>query len=95
MVDTFGRWTYIPNIPEEKKCDMDIVADMITESGYKPLTDLENLVVMVILHFESETEDSSSEFFPTYDFRNLRINADGLKEFVKASGGWKEFDYYA
>lgn len=95
MVDTLGRWTYTPNTPKEKKCDMDIVADMIMESGYKPLTTLENLVVMVILHFESETEDSSSEFFPTYDFENLRINADGLKEFVKASGGWKEFDYYS
>lgn len=95
MVDTLGRWTYVPNTPEEKKCDMDIVADMITESGYKPQTSLENLVAMVILHFESETEDSSSEFFPTYNFETMLINADGLKEFVETSGGWKEFDYYA
>nr|DAL79089.1 MAG TPA: hypothetical protein [Caudoviricetes sp.] len=95
MIDIFGHWTYEPNTPEEKKCDMDIVADMITEDEYTPVTDLENLVVVVILHFESETEDSSSYFFPTYDFETMRINAEGLKEFVKASGGWKEFDYYA
>ena len=95
MVDTLGRWTYELNTPDEKKCDMDIVADMITEDEYKPVTDLENLVTIVILHFESETEDSSSRFFPTYDFETMRINAEGLREFVKASGGWKEFDYYA
>lgn len=95
MIDIFGHWTYEPNTPEEKKCDMDIVADMITEDEYTPVTDLENLVVVVILHFESETEDSSSYFFPTYDFETMRINAEGLKEFVKASEGWKEFDYYA
>lgn len=95
MIDIFGHWTYEPNTPEEKKCDMDIVADMITEDEYTPVTDLENLVVVVILHFESETEDSSSYFFPTYDFETMRINTEGLKEFVKASGGWKEFDYYA
>lgn len=95
MIDTLGRWTYIPNTPEEKKCDMDIVADMITESGYEPQTDLENLVVMVLFHFVSETEDSSSEYFPTYDFENMRINVDGLRELVKANGGWQEFDYYA
>lgn len=95
MVDTLGRWKYEKDTPQEKKCDMDIVADMIRESGYEPQTDLENLVVMVILNFENETEDSSSEFFPTYDFENMMINSDGLKDFVEASGGWKEFDYYA
>ena len=95
MVDTLGRWTYMPNTPEKYKCDMDIVADMITEDGYKPITDLENLVVMVILHFESETEDNSSFYFPTYDFETMRINAEGLRDFVKDNGGWKEFDYYA
>ena len=71
MIDIFGHWTYEPNTPEEKKCDMDIVADMITEDEYTPVTDLENLVVVVILHFESETEDSSSYFFPTYDFETI------------------------
>ena len=75
--------------------DMDIIANMIMEDGYKPKTDLENLIIMVLLLFESETEDSSSEFFPTYDFETMAINADGLKRFVYASGGWKEFDYYA
>ena len=93
MVNCLGKWTHTPDQPAN--CDMDIIANMIMEDGYKPKTDLENLIIMVLLLFESETEDSSSEFFPTYDFETMAINADGLKRFVYASGGWKEFDYYA
>ena len=93
MVDSLGRWTYEPNTPKEKQCDMDRVAELILDSGYKPKTNLENLICMLISSFESETEDSSSEFFPTYDFETMMINIDGLKAFVEASGGFKEFDY--
>lgn len=93
MVNCLGKWTHTPDQPAN--CDMDIIANMIMEDGYKPKTYLENLIIMVLLLFESETEDSSSEFFPTYDFETMAINADGLKRFVYASGGWKEFDYYA
>lgn len=95
MVDTFGHWIYKPNTPKENQCDMDCVAELILASGYKPNTDLENLVCMLILHFEGETEDSSSEFFPTYNFKSMTINIDGLKNFVEASGGFKAFDYYS
>ena len=35
MVDTYGRWTYEPDTPEEKKCDCDRIADWILESGDK------------------------------------------------------------
>jgi len=44
MVDNYGRWTYEPNTPEEKKCDCDRIADWICEKGYTPRTSIEHLV---------------------------------------------------
>ena len=96
MINNIGVWTAETDYnvyPKEKWHDMDIVANYIQEQNYIPKTDMENLVNMLVLHFESETEDSSSWYFPTYD-DDLHINIKGLSEFVEASGGLKEFDYY-
>lgn len=95
MIDCFGRWTGekdYKSYPKNKWCDMDYVANYIIEQKYIPKTTIANLVSMIILHFEGETEDSSSWFFPTYD-DDLKINIKGLMAFVEASGGLKEFDY--
>lgn len=48
MVDVYGRWTYEPDTPEEKKCDCDRIADWVREKGYKPETTIENLVLLVM-----------------------------------------------
>lgn len=96
MVDWFGRWTPesdYSTYPKEKWCDMDYVANLVMEHNYTPKTDMENLVSMTILHFEGETEDSSSGFFPTYNCDDLMINIEGLAGFVEASGGFEAFDY--
>lgn len=82
MVDTYGRWTYEPNTPEEKKCDCDRIADKILADGYKPKTNIENITLMAISHFETDCEFTGEEF-----------TVEGAIEFVEASGGWNEFDY--
>ncbi len=95
MVDWLGRWTEekdYSTYPPEKWCDMDRVANYIRTCDYVPKTNMENLIGMIIAHFEGETEDCSSEFFPTYD-DDLNINMPKLAAFVEASGGFKEFDY--
>lgn len=43
MVNCLGKWTHTPDQPAN--CDMDIIANMIMEDGYKPKTDLENLII--------------------------------------------------
>lgn len=83
MADTYGRWTYDPNTPEEKKCDMDRIADYIHKQNYTPKTDLKNLIDMIFLHYDGELEQNGKDF-----------TIDGCIEYVEQSGGLKEFDYY-
>lgn len=78
--------------PKEKWCDMDYMAAYIKEEGYKPVTTMENLVLMIIAHFEDETDDDNSEFLPRLD-KDWMINIERVRAFVEASGGIKEFDY--
>lgn len=97
MVDQYGRWTYQENTPDNKKCDMDLVADWIMRKNYKPLTNIENLAVMVVLHYEGALEEAASEgkeYFAMVDNNNdPMINIDDVEAFVEATGGLKEFDY--
>lgn len=95
MVDLLGRWTPendYSTFPKEKWCDMDRVASLVMERNYTPKTDMENLVTMVILHFEGETDGNSLDFLPVYN-DDLDINIEGLSGFVEASGGFETFDY--
>lgn len=77
MVDWYGRWTYEPDTPEDKKSDSDRLADWIISIGYVPKTSIEHLVDMVWLHYENDCDE---------------INIKDVIEFVKDSG-ISEFDY--
>lgn len=86
MVDYYGRWTYEHNTPEVEKTDCDMIADWIVdELHYKPKTSIENLVSMIILHFDDPDN------YPEYgeDF-----TVEGCKCYVEDSNGPAEFDYY-
>ena len=83
MVDWYGRWHYDPNTPTEKKCDYDRMADYITEQGYEPETDLENLITMIFSHYDFECTDSGEEF-----------SMEGCIEYINNTGSLADFDYY-
>lgn len=85
MVTTYGEWIYEPGTPENKKCWCDKIADYITESGYKIKTTIENIVYMIEAYWETELEDSETEYQDTIE---------ECITFVEESGGIKEFDYY-
>ena len=89
MVDTYGRWTYEKNTPTVKKCDLDRVADIILESGYHPITGIENLTIMVCLYFENQLNESEMEWPDNEHLQEL------LTEYIEESGGLIEFDYVA
>lgn len=91
MVNTWGQWTAemdYKTYPKEKWCDMDRIANYIKEQNYTPKTTIENLAEMIVAHYEGETEDGDSMFKFSVNF------LDNVVEFVNASGGLEEFDYY-
>lgn len=92
MVDVYGRWTYEPHTPEEKKCDFDRLADeihkQIKESNdqcggnFQIETTIENLVTMIYLHLKDEIDEME-----TFDVA-------AIMEIVAESGGLREYDYF-
>ena len=95
MVDNYGRWTYEPNTPEEKKCACARIADWICEKVYTPKTSIEHLVHMIILMFDC------CDNYGEYDEESGcggygdEFTIEGCKRYVEDSGGFKEFDYEA
>lgn len=95
MVDTYGRWTEendYSTYPKGKLCDYDYMAIWIRKHGYEPKTDMENLITMILLHYEGEIEDGES----SYDTENGNFDgtyAEAAQAFVMDSGGLVEFDY--
>lgn len=95
MVDTYGRWTEekdYSTYPKEKWCDYDYMAAWIREQGYEPKTDMENLITMILLHYECEIEDGESD----YDTENGNFDGtyiEAAQAFVMDNGGLVEFDY--
>lgn len=94
--DIYGNWIYEPDTPEEEKCDFDILADeilrQIEESNdqcgenEQIETSIENLVVMIYLHFKDEIDDMIDDIGI--------FDVDTIMELVAESGGLKEFDYF-
>jgi predicted transcriptional regulator len=92
MVNNVGQWKYIPGTPEEKKCDMDLVADWISSQNYTIKTSLENLVVMILLHYYRELNDSGRYYY-TVEKNSTMINVQDVAAYVSDMGGLQEFDY--
>ena len=87
MVDQFGKWheeeDYL-TYPKENWCACDHIAAWIRGEGYEIWTTMENLVSMILLHYEGECEKKNQEF-----------SVEGCIEFIKTSGSIREFDYRA
>lgn len=67
---------------------------LIIKDGYTPKTTMENLISMVILHFDSA--DNYGEYDPESGFGGYgdEFTLDECVRYVSESGGWAEFDYY-
>lgn len=92
MVDYYGRWTYKPDTPKEKKCDLDRLADEIlrqikesndqTGSNEEIETTVENVVDNIYLLLADDIEEME-----TFDVGEIM-------ELVAMSGGLTEFDFW-
>lgn len=87
MVDPYGNWVFDPDEPEEKRNDMDRVALWILSQGYMPRTSIENLTVVLMLHFEGDCE---TENRPYPDSEDL---VPAIATFVGETGTLSDFDY--
>jgi hypothetical protein len=94
MVDAWGNWTEekdYSTYPKEKWCDYDYMAAWIREQGYEPKTDMENLITMILLYYESEIEDGESD----YDTENGKFDGtyiEAVQTYVQ-DNGLVNFDY--
>ena len=62
--------------------DYDDMTVWIRSQGYEPKTSMDNLIVMIFLHYGGECEELNKEF-----------NIKDCMEYVRASGGIEMFDY--
>lgn len=86
---TIDDWRFDPN--QEPRCAYDYLAHKILESGYEIKTGLSNLMVMMILHFDTHQEE--------VDFMEAHIDspeewAQAVIDEAELSGGFREFDYW-
>lgn len=94
MVTGTGKWIEEKDYsayPKEKWCDYDYMAAWIRECGYKPRTNMENLISQIFLDYENEIGYYVSKFDTDGNFDGTYT--DACIAFVKANGGIKEFDY--
>ena len=92
MVDGWtGQWTYDPNTPEDKKCDLDRAADMILRS-YKPQNiTLEELALRLIAAAEEDMiRDDKNSLYSDNGMLNKEVFAEWL-----SIESISEYDYEA
>lgn len=99
MIDYCGNWTAEENYKlysKEKWCDFDYVAAWIKDMDYKPKTNIENLVEMIVATYDLYLTDNEVEFYSDIDKseNGSMISIVDIDCFVKEQGGLKEFDYY-
>lgn len=99
MVDYNGNWKAekdYSEFPKGKWCDLDYVAAWVLESGYKPETTIENLVEMILSHYETHLIDNNTKFYTDIieSENNPMISVADISCYVEENGGLKEFDYY-
>ena len=99
MVDDYGRWTVekdYKGYPENKWCDYDYVANWIMNLGYEPKTSIQNLVEIIVEHYDSYLIDNDIMFYTNIikSENDSMISIEDINCFVEDNGGLKEFDYY-
>ena len=98
MVDAYGKWTEekdYSTYPKEKWGDYDYMANWIRSIRYEPKTSMENLIDMVLLHYDGCLDDEDKDFYTdiTKSENGFGISIADVSCFVEENGGLKEFDY--
>lgn len=101
MVDWYGKWTEEKDysvIPERDWCDMDYMAAWIKNIGYQPKTSMENLINMILIHYDYDEFHEERNYYAIEDNREyphcLMVFIPDVATYVDDNGGLEEFDYY-
>ena len=65
----------------------------INEEGYVPKTSMDNLIIMVILHFDCDDNYGEYDAETGFGGYGVEFTLDECFRYVEESGGWNEFDY--
>lgn len=66
----------------------------IIEDGYKPETTMDNLITMIILHFDSDDNYGEYDKETGMGGYGEEFTLEECFRYVEESGGYAEFDYY-
>lgn len=103
MIDLYGSWIEeedYSQYPKEKWCFMDYMAAWIRKQNYKIKTDIENVIDLAESHHRSYVEDTGFSFVKEIRWERFTRDstieewAEDVQEYIEASGGLREFDYY-
>ena len=93
MVNNFtGEWTYEPNTPENKKCDMDRIAEAVLQYADKFKTTLENVCYMVCADYEDAIESVGRTENQGYIRELEKYSSEDLDAFLYDMNGITEYD---
>lgn len=83
----------VANPEENYELHYNEIKKKIEFDGYQPKTSFENLIKMVMLHFDCD--DNYGEYDEVTGFGGYgnSFTLDECLRFVEESGGWAEFDY--
>lgn len=89
-------WCYNPKKSKDDWCYFDYLSNAIISSGYQIKTTLENLMIMISLHYECYMEDRDE------CVDSMEAHIDSIEEWVADTllyvgecGGFREFDYWS
>lgn len=101
MVNVFGEWKVEKDysvFPEDEWCDYDYVAAWIISVDYKPKTTMENLVKMIVVHYDLWREEHDGKFYTdikkSENCDGWMISTKDVSCFVEENGRLASFDYY-
>lgn len=91
-----GKWTYTPDTPDERKCDLDLAAEVVILSGYKPENiSFEDLVERLVASAEEDfmRDEQDSLYGGTSKMFNM-LNKEVFAEWLSTQS-IADFDYKA
>lgn len=70
------------------------IENKIIADGYKPETSMENLITMIILHFDCDDNYGEQDEETGFGGYGKEFTLEECLRYVEESGGYREFDYY-
>lgn len=78
MVNNIGQWTFVPNTPEDKKCDLDRAAEVVMKMYQPREIDLESLLLRLI----ADAEEQYMTDIENSLYKDNKLNKEVFEEYL-------------